>query len=166
MGLQTTVNINPALGIPGSAASFQGLVSTVKQYQSDGTAKAGSFALPSTNSVNTGGAAASAGFVGLTNSSATAAVGLVTRVISAATAAGTDASLVYPAGDTVTVALRGAYYIAATGSASVGQKVLVTVATGAISFGSSAGSGEIDTGWTVQTAAAAAGDIIIIANFG
>ena len=93
-------------------------------------------------------------------------MGLVVRVVSAATAAGTDASLVYPAGDAVTVALRGAYYIAATGSASVGQKVLVTVATGAISFGSSAGAGEIDTGWTVQTAAASSGDIIIIANFG
>ena len=166
MGLQTTVNINPALGIPGTAASFQGLVSTVKQYQSDGTATAGTFALPSTNAVNTGGAAASAGFVGLANSNATAAVGLVARVIGAASAAGTDASLVYPAGDAVTVALRGAYYIAATGSATVGQKVLVTVATGAISFGSSAGSGEIDTGWIVQTAAASSGDIIIIANFG
>lgn len=166
MGLQTTVNINPALGIPGTAASFQGLVSTVKQYQSDGTATAGTFALPSTNAVNTGGALASAGFVGLTNASATEAVGLVTRVVSAATAAGADASLVYPAGDTVTVALRGAYNIAATGSATVGQKVLVTVATGAITFGSSASTGEIDTGWTVQTAAAAAGDNIIIANFG
>ena len=166
MGLQTTVNINPALGIPGTAASFQGLVSTVKQYQSDGTATAGTFALPSTNSVNTGGALASAGFVGLANASATEAVGLVTRVISTALAAGTDASLVYPAGDTVTVALRGAYYLLATGAATVGQKVLVTVATGAITFGSSASTGEIDTGWTVQTAAAAAGDIIIIANFG
>ena len=166
MGLQNTVNINPALGVPGTAASFQGLVSTVHNYLSDGTATAGAFALPGVSSVNTGGAAVGGGFVGLANSDATAVLGLVTRTISAVLMPDQDGTLAYPEGATVGVAERGAYYIEATGAATVGQKVLVTVATGAISFGSSAGSGEVDTGWEVATAAAASGDIIIIKNFG
>lgn len=167
MSLQTTVNIDPALGVPGSQAAYLGDVKTVRQYLSDGTAKAGSFALASTSSVNTGGATGgSAGFVGLTNALATSAIGLVVRTITGALAPSTDASLVYEAGAPVTVAIRGDYYIAATESATVGEKVIVTVATGAISFASSTGAGEIDTGWTVTTAASASGDIIVISNHG
>ena len=48
----------------------------------------------------------------------------------------------------------------------MGEKVIVTVATGAISFASSASSGEIDTGWTVTTPASDSGDIIVISNHG
>lgn len=166
MALQSQVNINPALGVPGGMAAFMGDVNTVHQYLSDGTAKAGSFALTSTNSVNTGGSAVGGGFVGLANSNATAVVGLVVRTITGALAPSSSGTLVYAQGEAVTVALRGDYYIAATGSATVGQKVLVTVATGAIGFGSSAGAGQVDTGWTVSTAASASGDIIVISNHG
>lgn len=166
MALQKVVNVTPALGVPGSAAAFMGEVSTVHQYLSDGTAKAGSFALPSAADVNTTGTAVGGGVVGLANSSATAAIGLVVRTITGTLAPNVDASLVYEKGAAVTVAIRGDFYIAATESATVGEKVIVTVATGAISFASSASSGEIDTGWTVTTPASASGDIIVISNHG
>lgn len=167
MALQTTVNVSPALGVPGGQAAYLGNVTTVRQYLSDGTAKAGSFALPSTSSVNTGGdAGGSAGFVGLTNSSATAAIGLVVRDITGTLGLGVDGSLVYESGAAVTVAIRGDYYILSTEAATVGEKVIVTVATGAISFAASASAGEVDTGWTVTTAASASGELIVISNHG
>lgn len=167
MALQTTVNISPALGVPGAQAALLGDVKTVRQYLSDGTAKAGSFALPSTSSVNTGGdTGGSAGFVGLANASATAAIGLVVRDITGTLAPNVDGSLVYEAGAAVTVAIRGDYYVLSTEAATVGEKVIVTVATGAISFAASASSGEVDTGWTVTTAASAAGELIVISNHG
>ncbi len=167
MALQTTVNISPALGVPGAQAAFLGDVKTVRQYLSDGTAKAGSFALASTSSVNTSGAdGGSAGFVGLTNASATAAIGLVVRDITGTLGMGVEGSLVYEAGAAVQVAIRGDYYILSTEAATVGEKVIVTVATGAISFASSASSGEVDTGWTVTTAASGSGELIVISNHG
>ena len=167
MALQTTVNISPALGVPGAQAAFLGDVKTVRQYLSDGTAKAGSFALASTSSVNTGGAdGGSAGFVGLTNALATSAIGLVVRDITGTLGMGVEGSLVYEAGAAVQVAIRGDYYILSTEAATVGEKVIVTVATGAISFAASASAGEVDTGWTVTTAASASGELIVISNHG
>ena len=106
MALQTTVNVSPALGVPGGQAAYLGNVTTVRQYLSDGTAKAGSFALPSTSSVNTGGdTGGSAGFVGLTNALATASIGLVVRDITGTLGLGVDGSLVYESGAAVTVAI-------------------------------------------------------------
>lgn len=164
MGLQTTVNINPALGVPGSQAAFLGEVTTVHQYLSDGTAAAGSFAFESAATVNTSGSAVGGGVVGNTNSSATAALGLVVRLVDSAIPDGVDGSLVYPQGFNVTVAIRGDFFVAATGAAAVGASVYVDPATGAMAYVSA--SGLIDTGWKVATAATAAGDIIVISNHG
>ena len=43
MALQKVVNIDPAIGVPGSQAAFLGEVITVQNYLSDGTAAAGQF---------------------------------------------------------------------------------------------------------------------------
>ena len=43
MALQKKVNVDPALGVPGSQAAFLGEVITVHNYLSDGTATAGQF---------------------------------------------------------------------------------------------------------------------------
>ncbi|MBR2771620.1 MAG: DUF2190 family protein [Bacteroidales bacterium] len=49
----------------------------------------------------------------------------------------------------------GYVYVVATTASTHGQKVFVNTTTGAISTGTTAGTGEIDTGWVVETGAAA-----------
>lgn len=164
MGLQTTVNTNPALGVPGSQAALLGEVTTVHQYLSDGTAAAGSFAFLTSLTTNGYGSSVGGGAVGKSKSSATAVVGLVVRLTDSVLSDGTSATLTYPQGASVTVAIRGDFYVAATGSASAGASVYVNPATGAMAY--AADTGLIDTGWKVTTAATAANDIIIISNHG
>ena len=64
----------------------------------------------------------------------------------------------------VTIAVRGDYYVAATGAATVGQSVLCDPASGTVTYGDAGATN--DTGWVVMTAAKQAGDIIIISNRG
>ena len=52
MALQKVVNIDPAIGVPGSQAAFLGEVITVQNYLSDGTAAAGQFVWNGTATVN------------------------------------------------------------------------------------------------------------------
>ena len=52
MALQKTVNIDPAIGVPGAQAAFLGEVTTVQNGISDGTAAAGQFVWAGTASVN------------------------------------------------------------------------------------------------------------------
>ena len=156
MALQTTVNTYASIGFPGQMVAFSQRVYTPFNYLSDGTVKAGGFAFLKTAPAdlqNQYGVAALTGSVLL---------GFVERVLTPKM----DASNhdVYVEGAELTIAEQGDFYISATGAATVGQKVLVATATGAIAFGSSAGEGQIDTGFVVKTAAAASGDIIIISK--
>lgn len=165
MPLQNKVNINPALGIPGSRAAYLGTAYTVHQYISDGTAEAGKFAFLSTATENTGGAAVGGGTVGIVGGAESTPIGLITREITAALPIGTAAGLTYPQGANVAVAVRGQFYIQSPSAAVVGQKVLTSL-TGEISLGDSVTSGTIDTGWTVATGCDTAGSIIVIQNLG
>ena len=75
-----------------------------------------------------------------------------------------DGQLTYERGELVTVAIRGDFFVTATGSATAGQSVNVNTTTGAMTYGT-AGSGEIATGWTV-TEGGTTGDLIVISNHG
>lgn len=164
MALQRTVNIDPAIGVPGAQAAFLGEVTTVQNGISDGTAYAGQFVWAGTASVNSTGTAVG-NIVKGTGSSGVVPLGLAVRLLTGVLPEGVDAELKYERGENVTVAIRGDFYVSATGAATVGQAVNVNTTTGAMTYGS-AGTGEVATGWTVTTAASAAGDLIVISNHG
>ena len=154
MALQTTVNTYAPIGFPGQMVAFSQFVYTPFNYLSDGTVKAGGFAFLKTAPAdlqNKYGVAASTG---------TALIGFVERVLSPKI--DTAAPDTYVEGAELTIAEQGDFYIAATGAATVGQAVLCDPATGAVTFGAVGATN--DTGWVVQTAAATAGDIIIISK--
>lgn len=159
MALQQTVGY-PSVGYAGQAVTFNQEAYTAENYISDGTCKAGFFAFPKT-------VTASNGEIIVNTASLTAAsgapLGLVEKEFSASV--GATNQDVYPAGATLSIAIRGDYWIKAGSTATAGLKVIVTLATGAISFAASASTGEVDSGWTV-TKGGASGDMIIISNHG
>lgn len=166
MALQKQVKVDPALGVPGSQAAFLGEVITVHNYLSDGTAAAGQFCWNGSFTGTDWEAGTPVGNVATGNGTGGGALaGLVVRLQTGVLPDGVAGELKYERGELVTVAIRGDFYVAATGAATVGQSVNVVTATGAMTYGT-AGTGEVDTGWTVTTPAAAAGDLIVISNHG
>ncbi len=158
--MQKIVNLYPAAGVPGQEVNPHSAVYTPFNYLSDGTAAAGSFAVLGTNEDEGTGVVfnlASAKGEG-------AVIGLVERTFTGALMPDEDGTLVYPKGAELTIAVRGDYYVAATGAATVGQAVLCDPATGEVTYGEAGAAN--DTGWKVLTAAEAKGDIIIISNRG
>lgn len=162
MALQKIVNIDPALGVPGSQATFYNEVTTLNNYISDGTAKAGKFVFDGTAAVNTTGTTQK--IASLTADEGTAPAGLAVRLVDGILADGVDASLTYVRGCNVTVAIRGDFYVLAEGTAAVGDNVNVNPTTGAMTYGE-AGEGEIATGFTVVQGGSL-GDVIVISNHG
>ena len=158
--MQTTVNTYPAVGLPGQEVNVHTAVYTPFNYLSDGTAAAGSFAFLGTNADENGGVVyplASAKGTGTV-------IGLVERTFTGVLNVDQDGTLVYPKGTGLTIAIRGDYYVSATGAATVGQAVLCNPSDGAVTYGTAGATN--DTGWVVMTEAKAAGDIIIISNRG
>ena len=100
-------------------------------------------------------------------------LGFVERVVDVAlenvTASGTN---ILPEGAAATVAVQGQFYInvpAGLSSITSGMGVFVNPTTGAINLASSAGTGEVDTGFKVVIpnggASANADDVVIIEKF-
>ena len=166
MALQKVVNIDPAIGVPGSQAAFLGEVITVQNYFSDGTAAAGQFVWNGTATVNpVSGGAIGVGKVATGNGTGGGALaGLAVRLITGVLPDTSDGQLTYERGELVTVAIRGDFFVTATGSATAGQSVNVVTATGAMTYGTP-GTGEVATGWTV-TEGGTTGDLIVISNHG
>lgn len=156
--MQTKVNLYPAAGLAGQEVNVHTAIYTPFNYLSDGTLAAGSFAFQGTNKDVGGGAVfplASAKGEG-------SVIGLVERTFTGALNCDQSASLVYAKGHEVAIAVRGDYYVSATGNATVGQAVLCDPATGKVTYGNA--GDEHDTGWVVKTEAKAEGDIIVISN--
>ena len=166
MALQKVVNIDPAIGVPGSQAAFLGEVITVQNYICDGTAAAGQFVWNGTATVNPiSGGAIGVGKVATGNGTGGGALaGLAVRLITGVLPDTSDGQLTYERGELVTVAIRGDFFVTATGSATAGQSVNVVTATGAMTYGTP-GTGEVATGWTV-TEGGTTGDLIVISNHG
>ena len=166
MALQKVVNIDPAIGVPGSQAAFLGEVITVQNYLSDGTAAAGQVVWNGTATVNpVSGGAIGVGKVATGDGTGGGALaGLAVRLITGVLPDTSDGQLTYERGELVTVAIRGDFFVTATGSATAGQSVNVVTATGAMTYGTP-GTGEIATGWTV-TEGGTTGDLIVISNHG
>lgn len=155
----------PAIGLPGQEVTLNQAVYTPYQYVSDGTVAAGTFAFAEATPVKDKSIAYS-------KKSGGKFLGFVPRNQSTlVNAPYISNSNVYPEGAPVPIAIRGQFYfeVPSSGAPNEGESVLCDPATGAVTFGA-AGTAN-DTGWVVhvtQGAAspAAAGDIVIIENWG
>ena len=156
--MQKTVNLYPAIGLPGVEVQTGTAVYTPFNYISDGTVAAGSFAFEGTATDEKGVAFPVASAKGTT------LIGFVERVFTNILNADEDGTLTYKAGQPLAIARRGDFYHAATGAATVGQAVICNPATGAVTYGTVGAAN--DTGWVVMTAATDAGDVIVISHRG
>lgn len=167
MALQNAVGLSYALGIVGQQVVIGQAEYLAYNPLSDGTVKAGTFCFKKAGSGN-GEVFAHAALTGAADA---VPLGFVERVVdSYIPTVGGDATQVYPAGAALTVAIRGQYYIEAPAAiASDGLGVFINPTTGAISIAASAGTGEVDTGWTCRIpnggTSAAQGDIVIVERF-
>ena len=157
--MQKTVNLYPAVGVPGQEVNVHTAIYTPFNYISDGTAAAGSFGFVKANTDDTGVVYPLASATGTGT-----VIGLVENTFTGTLAYNQDGTLIYPQGANLTIAVRGDYYVAASGAATVGQAVLCNPASGTITYGTPGTAN--DTGWVVMTPATNAGDIIIISNRG
>ena len=147
MSFQSSVNIEQALGLPGTVSRLNPM--TKLPMLAEGNAvKAGGFCFAGTNpELQVKGV----------DASATAVEGFVVfeRYQAALGGISARANLNINEGEEVAVVKKGFCYAISTTQAVKGQKVLVNPTTGAIATGASAGEGQIDTGWEVVTGAAA-----------
>lgn len=168
--VQKVVNILPAIGVAGQKVATDSARYLGYNPLSDGTVTVGAFAF-----AKTAGGSQSAPFaiVSGTGSAEDKPLGFVERVVDVAlenvTTSGTN---ILPEGAVATVAVQGQFYInvpAGLSSITSGMGVYVNPTTGAINLASSAGSGEVDTGFKVVIpnggASATAGDVVIIEKF-
>ena len=145
MSFQSSVNIEQALGQPGTVSRLNPM--TKLPMLAEGNAvKAGGFCYAGTNpELQVKGV----------NASATAVEGFVVFERYQAALGGFGDNLNINEGEEVAVVKKGFCYAISTTQAVKGQKVLVNPTTGVIATGASAGEGQIDTGWEVVTGAAA-----------
>ena len=168
--VQKVVNVLPAIGVAGQKVATDSARYLGYNPLSDGTVVVGAFAF-----AKTAGGSQSAPFaiVSGTGSAEAKPLGFVERVVDVAlenvTSSGTN---ILPEGAVATVAVQGQFYInvpAGLSSITSGMGVFVNPTTGAINLASSAGSGEVDTGFKVVIpnggASANAGDVVIIEKF-
>lgn len=168
--VQKTVGILPEIGISGQKVATDSARYLAYQPLSDGTVKSGAFAF-----AKTAGGTQSAPFaiVSATGSAGDVPLGFVERVVDGTLtnvlSSGTDT---LAEGAVVTIAVQGQFYLevpAGLSSIVDGYGVYIDPTTGAINLASSAGTGEVDTGFKVVLpngkATATAGDIVIIQRF-
>lgn len=167
MALQKSVSFYPVLGFPGQQVVPNQAVYVAANLMTDGTAQSGGFVFTK----------ASDGITLFTKTSTAGAVpvGIVERLMDNIMPDVTDnATVTYPAGQVLTVAIRGQYYIKAPSAGTSGHKILIKPTDGTISFAaavpSSNDDGLVDTGWIVLAPEGAAsfveGDLVIAQNFG
>ena len=168
--VQKVVNVLPAIGVAGQKVATDSARYLGYNPLSDGTVVVGAFAF-----AKTAGGSQSAPFaiVSGTGSAEDKPLGFVERVMDVALenvlSQGTN---ILPEGAVATVAVQGQFYInvpVGLSSITSGMGVFVNPTTGAINLASSAGTGEVDTGFKVVIpnggASANAGDVVIIEKF-
>lgn len=167
MALQGTVGSTISLGNAGQQVVVGQAEYLAYNPLSDGTAKAGAFCFKSAGSGN-GEVFAHASLLG--TAATDLPLGFVEKVTDTYLTGTTEYSDVYPEGAALTVAIRGQFYIEAPAAiASDGLNVYINPLTGALNIASSAGTGEVDTGFICRIpnggTSAASGDIVIIERF-
>lgn len=164
MGFQTVVNNLPAIGTPGLEVNPGQAIYTPFQYISDGTVEAGTFAFAVTNS----GDGEKFNMASIKGSAGNKVIGFVERNLIGSLGPGVEGSNLYVKGQGLPIAIRGQFYMLATGAATEGQSVLCDPTTGAVTYGTAGATN--DTGWVVRlpqgVTTVAKGDLIIVENFG
>ena len=162
MGFQKVVGMTPAIGFPGQEVNPGQAIYSAFNYVSDGTAKAGEFVFAKTlEDGETAVNQASAKGTGKP-------IGIVERVlIGSINNPMKENADTYPLGLGLAIAIRGQYYMVATGEATEGQAVHCDPSNGEVTYGN---AGEAnDTGWVVRLPAGvktvAEGDLIIVEKF-
>lgn len=147
MALQTQVNIEYALGVPGCKATPDQSIYTVENYfVASGGVKAGTFAwLDSAGELVNTGSGTPVGFIQRD-------VYYPQYTITA------EGGMVIPEGESATVAKKGDYYAQMVTSCTAGQSVY---ATQSATLTVTSASGVVDTGWKVVVGAASGGTCII-----
>ena len=159
MGLQKSVNLACAPAVAGDRASQNPMVYYFENFKAGASGiPVGGFAYIDTTDptlVNAVGTDAPLGFVERSLEHFNYDVS-------------SDGSLVIPPGGNVAVAIRGDFYVVAGAAVTKGHKAYVNNTTGAITFAATGSSvtGATETDWTAMNAAAAAGDLVVISNWG
>lgn len=150
---QGVVNIEPAAGLPGGYAAVNPIVSTPRGYIAKEAVTAGCFCWE--DSTNAGQVNPSGSGVPL---------GLVVREVNVPMGTELAYTNAVPAGSTATVAVAGDFYVAVTAAVTKGQKVFASTTDGSVKGGAAGAtvSGHVETAWTFDTDASAAGDLAII----
>lgn len=159
MGLQKSVNLTCAPAVAGDRASQNPMVYYFENFKAaSGGVTVGGFAFQDSTDPTL-----------VKSAAAGKPLGFVERTLEHFNYnAAADGSLVIPPGGNVAVAIRGDFYISAPAAVSVGDVAFVDNTTGAVSFDApgTTVSGSTETAWTAMTKAAAAGDLIVISNWG
>lgn len=168
MGFQKTINLDPAIGMPGAEVNPGQAVYTAFNFVSDGTVRAGTFAFAKTLDSN-GDPITKMNQASATSDSGAKVLGFVERnLIGNLISPLVEASDVYSAGLGLPIAIRGQFYAIASGAAQAGQSVLCDPATGNVTYGAAGAAN--DTGWVVKfprgVSEVAEGDLVIYENFG
>ena len=153
MALQKKVELYRAIGVPGAMATPDQTIYTVLNYMAETEINVGSFAFAGTDEteVKATGTATPLGLV-------------VRNQVYPIYDVVTTGTLVIPAGATVTIAVKGDFYVKTTTAAKAGDKVWASSTDGTIKTSANASeSGYVDTGWTVKKGGAANDTIIISA---
>lgn len=151
---QKTVGLYNKGAIVGDRASQNPTVYVPMNFLAGGTVNVGSFVWrdstnPATEVVNTGSGAP---------------LGFIERTINHDNFnIEVEGTLAIPEEGNVTVAKRGDFYVEADGAVAIGAKVYTEPATGAVTFTTTETT--VDTGYVAVTAAAAAGELVIISNW-
>ena len=153
MALQKKVELYRAIGVPGAMATPDQSIYTVLNYTAETDISVGSFAFAGTEETEAK-ATGSATPLGL----------VVRNQVYPIYDVETSGTLVVPAGSTLTIAVRGDFYVKTTSAAQAGDKVWASTTDGTIKTSANASeSGFVDTGWTVKLGGSANDTIIISA---
>lgn len=155
MPFQKNVNTYPGIGIPGTYAAINPIVSTAKGYIARADCKIGGFVWAADDKE---------GCVKPTGTDRP--LGFAVREITNPLGINKEASNVVPAGYPVSVEVKGDFFAVTTTAATVGQKVYAVLADGTIKT-QNAGlpvEGAVETDFEVIQAGAA-NDVIIISNW-
>lgn len=159
MGLQKSVDITCAPAVAGDRASQNPMVYYFENFKAaSGGVTVGAFAFQDSTDPTL-----------VKNAAAGKPLGFVERTLEHFNYnAAADGSLVIPAGGNVAVAIRGDFYVVAGAAVTKGHKAYVNNTSGAITFAATGSSvtGATETDWTAMNAAAAAGDLVVISNWG
>lgn len=168
MGFQKSVGLMPAIGLPGQEVNPGQAVYTAFNYVSDGTVQAGTFAFPVALTEGGDQVMNTATFKGKAGDTP---LGFVARnFIAAITNPLDESTQTFNKGLGLSIAIRGQFYMTATGEATEGQQILIDPATGKVTYGALEETDtRIETGWVVRLPRGVfevdEGDLIIAERF-